>query len=181
MLLQVQGCFHRWVALKVIDSELGCTEGSRKIPDHFPCYSLGSCWCHSCQICGHKMCCRTPSLQSGACRFLPGLVFIFPPCSWRHQWVVLDQSCSRAQEKQFSSFSALSLAGSVPGIMIPLCSPHLALLQGAYFYPCSFFLLHCPCGRELHPRKGSQVSGSKALLLLDWEQGCRFSSPIGVG
>lgn len=42
-------------------------------------------------------------------------------------------------------------------------------------------LLHLPCGGELHPRKGTLMSGSEALLLLESEQGCRFSSPIGVG
>lgn len=67
MLLQVQGSFRRWVTLKVINSELGCTEGSRKIPNLFPCCSLGSCWCCSCQICGHKMCCRT-SIPAGFCQ-----------------------------------------------------------------------------------------------------------------
>lgn len=124
------------------------------------------------------------SIPAGACRFLPGLVFIFPPCSQGHQWVVLDQSCSRTQEKLFSSRGwerwLHSVAGSVSGISIPLCSPHLALLEGAYFYPYRFILLHCPCGGELHPRKGSLMSGSEVLLLLESEQGCRFSSPIGV-
>lgn len=42
-------------------------------------------------------------------------------------------------------------------------------------------LLHLPCGGEPHPRKGTLMSGSEALLLLESEQGCRFSSPIGVG
>lgn len=84
-------------------------------------------------------------------------------------------------QPRLRAVAALSVAGSVSGIRIPLRSPHLALLQGAYFYPCSLFLLCCPCGEELHPRKGSPMSGSEELLLSESEQGCRFSGPIGVG
>lgn len=57
MVLQVQGWFHGWIAVKVINSELSYIKGSRKIPNHFPRYSLGSCWCWSCQI-------MTPSTQT---------------------------------------------------------------------------------------------------------------------
>lgn len=41
--------------------------------------------------------------------------------------------------------------------------------------------LRCPSGGKLIPRKGSLMSGSEVLLLLESEQGCVFSNPIGVG
>lgn len=54
----------------------------------------------------------------------------------------LQQDSRKAVFQQgLKAVPALSVAGSVSGIRILLCSPHLALLQGAYFYPCSVFLL----------------------------------------
>lgn len=132
------------------------------------------------------MCCRTSvpavrSLQVSARTrvYLPSL---FPEAPVGCAGSELQQDSRKAVfQQRLRAVAALSVAGSVSGIRILLCSPHLALLQSAYFYPCSFFLLCCPWGRELHPRKGSLMSGSEVLLLSEPEQGWRFSGPIGVG
>lgn len=79
---------------------------------------------------------------------------------------------------------------------VALCSwvclwyQHSIVLSSSFFAARCLFLsvqhfpappLCCPCSGELHPSKGSLMSGSEVLLLLESEQGCRFPSPIGVG
>lgn len=88
-------------------------------------------------------------LSAKACVYLPSL---FPEAPVGCAGSELQQDSRKAVFQQgLRAVAALSVAVAISGIRILLCSPHLALLQGAYFYPCSVFLL---------PRSAVPVVGS---------------------
>lgn len=96
---------------------------------------------------------RSLEVSAGAHVYLPSL---FPEAPAACAGSELQQDSRKAVFQQgLKAVDAHSVAGSVSGIRIPLCSPHLALLQGAYFYPCSVFLLPC----STFPVVGSRIPG----------------------